>query len=146
MTARRAALVFLALTALVMAFHLALILGAPWGRLTSGGRWPGVLPVQGRAVSLLSIAALVLVARAVAERAGLVWAWLPAWAFSVTLVWLTLGAVLNGVTPSAMERGVWLPVILVMLACALRIRRASANDFPSKNQAQDAKRRGAGEG
>jgi len=138
MTGQQAARLFLALTALVIAFHLALILGAPWGHLTSGGHWPWVLPIEGRVVSTLSIVALTLVARTVAERAGLAKATLPRWSYAAVLVWLGLGAALNTITPSPMERALWLPVILVMLACALQVGRARARDFPAKNQAPDA--------
>ena len=40
-----AALVFGLLSLVVAAFQLALVLGAPWGEFTFGGRWRGALPV-----------------------------------------------------------------------------------------------------
>ena len=128
----RAAWLFLALTGLVIGYHLCLILGAPWGRLTAGGHWPGVLPLAGRALSVASIAILLLVARVVAEAAGLVRARLPGWSGRAALIWLSLGAVMNALTPSAAERALWLPVILVMLACAWA---AGASDLPPQNPA-----------
>lgn len=36
----------------VIAFHVAMICGAPWGHLTMGGRWPGALPPAARWLSL----------------------------------------------------------------------------------------------
>jgi hypothetical protein len=124
MTARTAALILLGLTGLAMLFHLALILGAPWGELTMGGRWDGTLPLQGRVASALSILVLALSARAVAERAELARAVLPAWSIRAVVAFLILAAVMNTVTPSAAERLLWLPQILVQLVCALRLARS----------------------
>lgn len=116
---RAAAWIYLALTAGVMAFHAALILGAPWGGVTMAGRWPGVLPAEGRVTSAFSILLLALFARVVAERAGLARRWLPGWGIGVVLAYLGAGLVLNALSPVALERAIWVPVILAQLACVL---------------------------
>lgn len=122
---RRAAVLYAALTAGVVAFQLALVLGAPLGHLTMGGRWPGVLPTEGRITAGLSALLLTSMAMVVLGRAGLL-AVRP----STMAIWLVvalqgLGVVAHVMTPSAAERALWLPVILVLLACALVVARRS---------------------
>lgn len=102
------------------AFQLALALGAPWGRAAYGGfvEQPGIeLRVSsGVATVIWSLAALVIL-----RRAGYrVWAPLPDRALPAT-VWVLAGvttfAVLpNLISPSALERGIWIPVSLGMAA------------------------------
>lgn len=120
---RGAAWIYAALTAVVVLFHLSAILGAPVGHLTLGGRWSGALPVEGRIASGLSALLLTSMALVVLGRAGIL-ALRP----SVMAIWLVVAlqgmAVLaNVMTPSAAERALWLPVILVMLVCALVVAR-----------------------
>ena len=62
-SAVRAAWIYAALTAVVCTFHLAVILGAPLGHLTMGGRWEGALPVEGRIGSALSMLLLAAMAK-----------------------------------------------------------------------------------
>jgi hypothetical protein len=117
-----AAAVFAALVVIVIAFQLALAAGMPWGTLTWGGRYPGVLPPRMRAVALVSAILLAAFAAIVGARAGLV---LPAWQSAArVLVWVVvvysaLGVVANTITPSRRERRLWLPVVGVMLICSL---------------------------
>lgn len=118
MSARIAALVYLALTGVVVAFHLAMLLGAPWGHLTMSGRWPGALPLEWRWLSLLSALILIGMAFVIAASAGLVRARMPPWAIYAVLLYLGLAVILHVLTPSPAERLLWLPQILVMLACA----------------------------
>jgi hypothetical protein len=121
MTATVAAHAFAALAVLAAAFHVALAAGAPWGRLTWGGRFPGRLPGSMRGVAVLSAALLVAFALAVAVRAGVLWpSWQPT---SRKLVWgvvayCALGVLANAFTPSRWERIVWLPVVAAMLVCS----------------------------
>lgn len=99
-----------------MAFHLALIAGAPWGYLTMAGRWPGVLPAAGRAVSALSVLVLGGMGFAVLSMAG-VTGWVPPKSASfAVLAYMALAIVAHVATPSAAERRLWLPVICVMAA------------------------------
>lgn len=124
--ARRAAALFVALTAGVVAFQLALAAGAPWGALTMGGAFPGRLPARMRVVAVGSALLLAALAGIVAARGGLA---LPRWRdASRRLVWgvvayLLVGVVLNAATPSAPERALWLPVTIALAACALVVAR-----------------------
>jgi hypothetical protein len=113
-----AAVLYVLLSLLVAAFQTALILGAPWGEFTLGGRWRGALPVRARLFPLISIALLGAFAGVIAARAGLgfaaarplasTWAW-------VVVGYCALGSIANAVTPSRRERALWLPVVLCML-------------------------------
>jgi hypothetical protein len=71
-----AAKVYVALSALVVGFQLALAAGAPWGELTMGGAFRGALPPAMRAAAVGSAALLLAFGAVVAARAGLA---LPRW-------------------------------------------------------------------
>jgi len=124
MTPKAAAFLFGALAAVVAAFHAALALGAPWGKLTWGGKYPGRLPASMRAAAVFSMALLLGFALIVAVRAGVAW---PEWhGASKYLVWgvvgyCGLGVIANAITPSRWERILWLPVVVAMLACSLMV-------------------------
>ena len=119
-----AALVFVSLALFVAAFQIALALGAPWGPLTWGGRFPGRLPAAMRGVAVGSALLLSAFAAIVAVRAGMMF---PAWQpISRVLIWVVvgycaLGVIANAATPSRWERRIWLPVVLVMLASSLLV-------------------------
>ena len=114
--------VFVGLTCVVVVFQVALAGGAPWGHLTMGGAFPGRLPPGMRAAAVVQVLLLVTFALVVVARSGLAF---PRWhATSRKLVWLviayfTIGTVLNAITPSPLERALWLPVVLTMLACVV---------------------------
>ncbi len=122
----RAAWIYAALTAVVCGFHIGIMLGAPWGHLTMGGRWDGVLPVEGRVASALSFGLLGVMAYVVLARAGVIARRLPGWAIWVVVALLAVGVVEHILTPSAAERALWLPQIVVMLVCAVVVARRSA--------------------
>ena len=106
--------VCLAGAAVTVAFHAAVMLGAPWGHLTMGGRWSGTLPLPARGLSAVSAALILLMASVVAARAGLS-AWkFPAWSMYAVVGFLVLSIAMHVATPSAAERQLWLPVILAM--------------------------------
>lgn len=116
-----ASYVFAVLAAIVCTFHVALILGAPWGRATLGGRYPGALPPLGRVISAVSILALALFAGIVLEYAGHIsvpmlrghdW---PVW---TVVGYCILGVIMHIATPSKIERIVWLPFVLAMFVCS----------------------------
>lgn len=123
-----AAKIFIALTVVVVAFQLALVVGAPWGELTMGGAYPGPLPPRMRAAAAVSALLLIAFGAIVASRAGLA---LPRWSrLARRLIWVVVaytvvGVVLNAATPSARERMLWLPVALVLAWCALTVARAA---------------------
>jgi len=125
----RAATIFTALAVIVGAFQLALLVGAPWGFLTWGGRVPGRLPASMRAAAVVSALLMVGFALLVRARAGLVTpAWQararrPAW---FVVAYCAVGVVANAVTPSPWERIVWLPVVSAMLFCSLVVARGES--------------------
>jgi hypothetical protein len=123
-----AARTFLALTAVVIGFQLALAGGAPWGELTMAGAYPGRLPLPMRAVAVASAALLASCGAVIAARAGLA---LPRAATAarrliwVVVAYMLVGVVLNAATPSPRERALWLPVTAVLAVCALVVARAA---------------------
>lgn len=127
MKARTAAKIFIALGVVVIAFQIALAAGAPWGVLTMAGAYPGQLPAPMRAAAIGSAVLMVVLSAVVAARADVA---LPQWRrASRRLIWVVVAYTLVGVglhvvTPSPLERMVWLPVLLVLAACALVVARS----------------------
>ena len=130
--ARRAAIGAAVLYILIAAFQLALAFGAPWGKAAFGGAvaQPGI---ELRASSVVAVIVWSAAALIVLKRVGLnLWAPLPTRALPVA-VWVLFGlsivsVVLNAITPSALERAIWLPFSLVLTAAlavvAVTSRRA----------------------
>src|SRR5688572_9749884 len=117
MSATYAACTFLILTAVVIAFQVALASGAPWGELTMGGTYPGRLPPRMRAVAVGSAVLLAGFGAVVAARSGLALPlWQPAarWLIWIVVAYTLVGVVLNAATRSARERAIWLPVAIVL--------------------------------
>ena len=117
-----AAILFTALAAFVAAFQLALVVGAPWGEVTLGGRYRGALPARMRIAALFSAILLTGFAVIVLARAELAFVGLRS--LSSKLVWAVAayclaGSVLNYITPSKRERALWFPVVVAMLVCCL---------------------------
>ena len=112
---------FTALTGIVIAFQLALVAGAPWGRLTQGGRVDGPLPPGARAVALFSAVLLAVFIHMVRARAAspprfkrAIWG---------VVAYCAVGIVANAITPSAAERALWLPVVSLMFVASLQVAR-----------------------
>jgi predicted signal transduction protein with EAL and GGDEF domain len=108
----------------VAGLHLLLILGAPIGFMTMGGRNPGVLPSSARVVSLvqalliLSLAVIVLNgARVIAVPFIPVKGW-PLW-LAVGISALSLIA--NTITPSRKERWFGMPATAALLIGSLGV-------------------------
>jgi hypothetical protein len=117
-----AALVYAAVTAGVVVFQVALVLGAPWGAYAMGGTFPGRLPATMRVAALVQAALLGAMAVIVLSRAGLIpTSWIGAfpWLIWVVVTVAALSLVLNTITPSAGERRIWAPVAAVLFACSL---------------------------
>jgi hypothetical protein len=123
-----AALVFAAITAGVVAFQLALALGAPWGEYAMGGRAPGRFPSAMRVAAVGQAVLLAVIAVVVLSDARLVspsFAEAFPWLIWFVVVFSAVSVVLNTLTPSARERRIWAPVTLVMLACSLIVAVAA---------------------
>jgi hypothetical protein len=111
-------------------FQLALALGAPWGRAAYGGQHPAAVPTRLRVASAVATVVWAVVALVVARRAGLpVWAPLPdAWLSAAVWVVAALGLVaivLNAITPSRIERLIWLPVSVLLFGSTLAVALSS---------------------
>ena len=123
--ARRAAIGAAVLYAVIVAFQLAIALGAPWGRAAFGGyvERPGMELRVASAVAIVvwSAAALIIL-----KRVGIpVWAPLPRRALPAA-VWvlacLAVFAILpNAITESPLERAIWLPYCLVQAALVVTV-------------------------
>jgi hypothetical protein len=105
---------------IIAAFHVALVLGAPWGEYTQGGGTSGTLTTAGRITAAVSCGLSIAMAGAILGRVGrgplgghqgrstTVLAWF-------TTAYAVVGVVLNLITPSAVERALWAPVSILLL-------------------------------
>lgn len=122
-----AAYIFSFLTVLVMFFQLALALGAPWGEMAMGGKYPGRFPPKLRITAIVQMLLLGFVALVVLTRAGLIFE--NYFEFSKSAIWFVvalcaISAILNTITPSKKERMLWSPVTIILVACAVVVARS----------------------
>ena len=119
-----AAIVFAAAAAGVVAFQLALALGAPWGRYAMGGAFPGRFPPPMRIAAVVQAVLIGLLALAVLSTAGLA---LPELAFAFPwLIWVAVvvsavALVMNAISRSAGERRIWVPVAAALLISSVLV-------------------------
>lgn len=119
-----AAIAYAIATAGVIAFQVALALGAPWGAYAMGGASPGRFPPAMRVGALVQAALLGALAAVVLSSAGFV---LPSLSQAAPwLIWVVVAVtagslVLNAASRSAGERRVWVPVGLVLLVSSLAV-------------------------
>ena len=121
---RIAGIVYAVLTAGVVAFQIALALGAPWGAYAMGGAYPGQFPPAMRVGALIQVGILLAFAGIVLARAGIAlrtWERVSRWMVWVVVGFSALSLVLNLITPSAGERMLWAPVAFVLLVCSLLV-------------------------
>ena len=116
-----AAYTHVALTAVVVAFQLALAAGAPWGRLAMGGRYPGRLPTRLRVAAVAQAALLAGLSALVLSRSDLALPGLQE--MSSVGAWVATGVgaaslALNLASPSAAERRLWAPVAALLTTSA----------------------------
>ncbi|MEL6570095.1 MAG: hypothetical protein AAFQ64_00450 [Pseudomonadota bacterium] len=114
------ALLYVALIAGVICFQIALILGAPWGKLTQGGQHEGSLPRSGRIAAAASIVLLAVMGAGILSNAGY-WPNWPRWVGWGSVAVGVVSCIANWMTPSASERRLWGPITTVMLALALGV-------------------------
>ena len=125
MNASAAAAVIFGVVALgAVGFQLALAAGAPWGAYAMGGKYPGRFPAPMRVAAVVQALILVGLTGIVLARAGVA---LEAWGSAASsLIWVAVGfsavsLLLNSITTSKLERLVWVPVAVVMLASSLAV-------------------------
>lgn len=115
---RTAAWIYAILSAVVVAFQIALALGAPWGAYAMGGANPGQFPPALRLAAVVQALLLAGMTLVVLARAGLilpVWSRVTRWLVWFVVAFAALSLVLNLITPSAREQDIWAPVALVLL-------------------------------
>ncbi len=117
------ALVFTVALALLAAFQLALVAGAPWGRVAWGGQ-DRVLPAGKRIGSVISILIYGLMAAVAWDRVGAI-SILPD-LFSRIAMWvifayLAFGIFLNAISRSKPERYTMVPVATALAVLSLLI-------------------------
>lgn len=122
-----AAYIFGFLTSVVMLFQLALALGAPWGEMAMGGKFPGRFPSKLRIGAIVQMLLLAFAALIVLTRAGLVLE--TFFELSKSAIWFVVAlcvvsAILNTITPSKKERMLWSPVTIILVVCAVVVARS----------------------
>ena len=128
--ARVCAIIYAIVTFGVVAFQIALASGAPWGAYAMGGASPGRFPPALRIGAMIQAVLLAGMAAVILARAGLI---LPGWSrASHWLVWIVVALtafslVLNLITPSAGERRIWAPTLLLLLISSLIVALSSAS-------------------
>ena len=117
--AELAAVVFAVTIAGVVAFQLALALGAPWGEYAMGGAVRGRFPPALRVLALFQgglLAILGLIVLGHVRIGPLASAGVPIWVAVATSL---LAVLLNAASRSGGERRIWVPVSLVLLGSSL---------------------------
>ena len=119
-----AATIFSVCTTIAVLFQSALALGAPWGHLAMGGRFPGKFPPEVRIAAVVRAILLSLLAGIVLVRGQIL---LPTYyEHSLYGIWVVVGIsalslVMNLITPSKLERVIWAPIGAILLACSLLV-------------------------
>lgn len=117
---RIAAVVATVLLSVLSVFQLALAAGAPWGRASYGGVWPGVLPRGMRINSaVFGVVFYPLAILYVLDAAGIretAWLLAPSVVLWVLAGFFAIGTVMNAISRSPIERW-WAPVSVGLAAC-----------------------------
>jgi hypothetical protein len=107
----------------VALFQLALILGAPMGEYTMGGKNVGRLPNNLRLASAISMIVNLAIAGHYLAQTGLLNPLLPAdlnqianWSL---VAFTALGLLLNSISRSKKERKLWVPVLVLAVICSV---------------------------
>jgi hypothetical protein len=111
------AIFYILITVVVIFFQLLIVLGAPWGEFTQGGRFKGTLPLSGRITAALSIPVLIFMGTSIASVSGLIFE-LYRWTAYATLALQGITAIFNLLTPSLKERRLWGPVTTIAFILA----------------------------
>lgn len=115
------AIIFIALTGIVIIFQGCLAAGVPWGQASMGGKYPGKYPPKMRVIAVLNMLILAFFAAVVLSEANLMFPHLKKisgigiW---VIVVFFGIGTIMNTITPSKVER-IWAPVALIQLITSI---------------------------
>lgn len=119
-----AALVFALVGAGVVAFQVALALGAPWGTYAMGGAFPGRFPPGLRVLAAIQGALIAALGLGVLSAGGVALAGIAQavpWIAWLAVAFSALAVALNAISRSAGERRVWVPVAVVLLVTSLLV-------------------------
>lgn len=107
----------------VVLFQLALVLGAPMGEYTMGGQNVGRLPNKHRVGAAISMLVNLAIAGHYLAQTGTIETLLPSnlnqianWSL---VAFTAIGLLMNSISRSKKERQMWVPVLLLSLACAV---------------------------
>ena len=111
--------------ALVTAFQVALISGAPWGEYAFGGKYKGVLPRNLRIGSVITSFLYLSIAGHYLAQLG-VFPKMLSPDLNQVANWAVVGLnalalIMNTITPSKKERMIWAPVALVLVSTSIVI-------------------------
>ncbi len=119
-----AGIVYSTLMVIVVLFQLCLAFGLPWGEASMGGKFPGKYPPKMRIVALVNMLILSCLIIIVLVDSYL---WLPQFkSISSIGIWFVvgyavIGAILNIITPSKIERKIWAPITALQLIASVII-------------------------
>jgi hypothetical protein len=119
-----AGIVFVVTAGGVVAFQLALALGAPWGAYAMGGAFPGRFPPPMRVAAAVQAVIIALLAVGVLSVAGIALPFVAAefpWLVWVAVAVSAVAVVLNAISRSPGERRIWVPVAAVLLVSSLLV-------------------------
>jgi hypothetical protein len=111
------AIIFTALTGIVIIFQGCLAVGLPWGEASMGGKYPGKYPPKMRVVAVMNMLILGFIATVVLSEANLMFPLLnpiSSIGIWVIVVFFIIGKITNTITPSKIER-IWAPVAFIQL-------------------------------
>jgi hypothetical protein len=107
---------------IIILFHLGLVLGRPWGRITMGGQHLGKLPKNMRLVAFAAIFLLIFFLFNVLSQSCLMfteWQFLTSKTIWIVVVFNFMTLIGNLITKSKWERIIWAPVAAVMFSCVI---------------------------
>jgi hypothetical protein len=121
MLVQTSAIIFTALTAIVVIFQGCLAAGVPWGKASMGGKYPGEYPPKMKVVAMVNMVVLSFFALIIISKADILLPQLKQ--VSRIGIWIVVGffslsTVMNSITPSKIER-IWAPVAFIQLAASI---------------------------
>ena len=120
-----AAWVFATVATFAAFFQFALGLGAPFGEMAMGGRYPGRFPVQMRVAAIVQGLIIGALGAIVLTRAGVVTTPLDApWLIWIVVAFSAVSLVVNAISRSRKERLLWVPAATLMLVSSLVVALA----------------------
>ena len=132
---RVAAIIYVIISAVVVAFQIALAAGAPWGEYAMGGAFPGQFPLALRIAAIIQALLLVAMAAVILARAGLIlpgWSQASRWLTWIVVAFAAVSLILNLLTPSAGERAIWAPTALLLLISSVVVAFSRSSESSAR--------------